>query len=36
VFDPTRMVDGIELTDDPILLFRPRAYSVSVERRTSG
>jgi catalase len=35
VFDPTRMVDGIELSDDPILLFRPRAYSVSVERRTS-
>jgi catalase len=35
VFDPTRMVDGIELTDDPILRFRPAAYSVSVERRTS-
>jgi catalase len=34
VFDPTRMVDGIELSDDPILHFRPRAYSVSVERRT--
>ena len=34
VFDPTRVVDGIELTDDPILNFRPRAYSVSVERRT--
>jgi catalase len=35
VFDPTRVVDGIELTDDPILRFRPLAYSVSVERRTS-
>jgi catalase len=33
VFDPTRVTDGIELTDDPILGFRPRAYSVSVERR---
>jgi catalase len=35
VFDPTRVVDGIELTGDPILRFRPAAYSVSVERRTS-
>ena len=33
VFDPTRVTDGIEVSDDPILLFRPRAYSVSVERR---
>jgi catalase len=33
VFDPTRVTYGIELSDDPILLFRPRAYSVSVERR---
>jgi catalase len=33
VFDPTRVTDGIELTDDPILRFRPAAYSVSVERR---
>ena len=36
VFDPTRVVDGIELSDDPILRFRPRAYSVSVAHRTSG
>ena len=36
VFDPTRMVDGIECSDDPILHFRPRAYSVSVARRTSA
>jgi catalase len=35
VFDPTRVTDGIELSDDPILRFRPKAYSVSVERRTS-
>jgi catalase len=34
VFDPTRVTDGIELTDDPILEFRPKAYSVSVERRS--
>jgi catalase len=34
VFDPTRVIDGIELSDDPILSFRPRAYSVSVLRRT--
>jgi catalase len=35
VFDPTRVVDGIELTDDKILLARPGAYSVSVARRTA-
>jgi len=34
VFDPTRVVEGIELSEDPILRFRPRAYSVSVERRS--
>jgi catalase len=33
VFDPTRVVDGVELSDDPILHFRPRAYSVSVDAR---
>jgi catalase len=36
VFDPTRVTDGIELSDDPILHFRPRTYSVSVARRTGG
>jgi catalase len=36
VFDPTRVTDGIELTDDPILRFRPAAYSVSVERRAGA
>jgi catalase len=35
VFDPTRVPDGIRLTDDKILLARPGAYSVSVARRTS-
>jgi catalase len=33
VFDPTRVTDGVELTDDPIPRFRSRAYSVSVEER---
>jgi catalase len=36
VFDPTRIVDGIELSDDPVLRYRPTAYSVSIERRTKG
>jgi catalase len=35
VFDPTRVVDGIELSDDQILRFRPAAYSASVARRIS-
>jgi catalase len=35
VFDPTRVTDGIGLTDDPILLARPGAYSVSIARRTA-
>jgi catalase len=34
VFDPTRVVDGIEVSNDPILLFRRDAYAVSVERRS--
>lgn len=33
VFDPTRVVDGIELSDDPILRYRAPAYSVSASRR---
>jgi catalase len=33
VFDPTRVPDGIELSDDPILHARPRAYSVSAYAR---
>jgi catalase len=36
VFDPMRLTDGIEASNDPVLRFRPRAYSVSVERRASG
>jgi len=34
VFDPTRVVDGIELSDDPLLTVRSRVYSESVRRRT--
>jgi catalase len=34
VFDPTRVPDGIVLSDDAILRARPGAYSVSVTRRT--
>ena len=36
VFDPTRVIDGVELSDDPVLHARPRAYSVSVDRRAAG
>jgi catalase len=34
VFDPTRVTDGIELSNDPILRFRTHAYAESVLRRT--
>jgi catalase len=36
VFDPTRVTDGIEVTDDQILLARSGAYRVSVSRRTAS
>jgi catalase len=36
VMDPTRVTDGIELSDDPILHVRSHAYSVSVERRSGA
>jgi catalase len=36
VFDPTRVIDGIELSGDPILSFRSDAYRVSVGRRVSS
>ena len=35
VFDPTRVTDGIELSDDAVLRFRSPAYSASVGRRTA-
>jgi catalase len=33
VFDPTAVVDGIELSGDPVLRFRADAYTASVNRR---
>ena len=33
-FDPARVVDGIELSGDPILRYRPVAYGESIGRRT--
>jgi catalase len=33
VFDPSRVTDGIECSEDPVLAFRPPAYSESVRRR---
>jgi catalase len=34
VFDPMRVTDGIEASDDPVLHFRTIAYSASVKLRT--
>jgi catalase len=34
VFDPIRVTAGIEPSDDPILHFRSKAYSVSIELRS--
>ena len=34
VFDPMRVTDGIEPSDDPVLNFRTLAYSASVKLRT--
>jgi catalase len=36
VFDPTRVTDGIELSDDPVLGFRHASYTESVARRMNG
>jgi len=36
IFDPTNRTDGIDLSDDPILLARSAAYSISYEQRTKG
>ena len=36
VFDPVRVTDGIETSDDPVLHFRSRAYRTSVERHTAA
>ncbi len=34
VFDPMRVTDGIEPSDDPVLRFRTQAYSASVKLRS--
>jgi len=34
VFDPMRLTDGIEPSADKILAARPKAYAVSIDRRT--
>ena len=36
VFDPRRVPDGIELSDDPVLRFRGDVYRLSAERRRRG
>jgi catalase len=33
IFDPTRLIDGIELSEDPLPLVRSRVYAVSYARR---
>ena len=35
VYDPMRLTDGIEPSDDPVLHFRPAVYTLSHARRTS-
>jgi catalase len=35
MFDPTMVVEGIETSDDPVLLIRPAAYAVSFSRRVT-
>jgi catalase len=36
VYDPMRLVDGIEASDDPVLRFRPTVYTHSHTRRTAS
>jgi catalase len=36
VYDPMRLVDGIEASDDPALRFRPAVYTLSHARRTGA
>ena len=36
VFDPMRLTDGIEPSDDPVLRYRPAVYTLSHARRTSS
>ncbi len=36
IFDPANRTDGIELSNDPVLLARSAAYAISYERRSRG
>jgi catalase len=36
VFDPTNLTDGIDLSEDPLLLARSSAYSTSYNHRSKG
>ncbi|MCW8130640.1 MAG: catalase family peroxidase [Planctomycetota bacterium] len=36
MYDPTHLIDGLELSDDPLPPFRAQVYSVSIERRRKG
>ena len=36
VFDPMRLVDGIEASNDPVLRYRPDVYTLSHARRTAS
>ena len=35
-YDPLVLSDGIEPSDDPVLLFRSPAYAISYEKRSAG
>jgi catalase len=35
VFDPSHVTDGIAMSGDPVLAYRPRAYSESASRRSA-
>jgi catalase len=35
VFDPMRVADGVESSNDPVLRYRPAVYSLSHDRRTA-
>lgn len=36
IFDPMKLTDGIEPSDDPVLHFRPPVYGLSYSRRTGS
>ena len=36
VYDPMRLVDGIEASSDPVLRYRPDVYTLSHARRTGS